>query len=519
MNTEAILKRFENAKKARSNWIPVWEECYEYALPLRESFFGQEAGADRMDKIFDETAVTGVQEFASRLQYGLIPNFANWFRFEAGSDIPADQRQELQAELDEVTEAVAEVIRNSNFSQEASESFLDLAVGTGNMLIEEGDEVNPVKFTAVPLSQVMLDRGPYGEIDGVFRERQVKARDVQVLWPKAKISTELRDTIQKEPDKDLVFIDCIYRDYLDKKGEVYIYNVIEISTKTEIATAKLSGEGAKPWVNFRWSKAASETYGRGPLMNALPAIKVANLTVQLILENAQFAIGGIWQMDDDGSMNVDTIELVPGTILSVDPNSRGLQGVQSPSRFDVSQLVLDSMRENIKKALFNEDFGPMDKTPMSATEVSARQGSLAQVIGSAYGRLLTEFVNPVVMRVVHIMKKRGMIELPRVNGREIRIVAKSPLARAQRSQDILQLTNFIGMVTNTMGPQAAAQYINPSKAVEQLAQWYEIPQKLLVSDEERESNQRRMGENLAQAEANQQGGAAQMAEAMQKLMP
>ena len=457
MNTEAVIKRYNNAKKARSNWISVWEECYEYALPLRESFFAEPVGADRMDKIFDETAVTGVQEFASRLQYGLIPNFANWFRFEAGTDVPPEERKNLQAELDEVTEAVAEVIKNSNFSQEASESFLDLAVGTGNMLVEEGDESNPVKFTAVPLTQVTLDRGPYGEIDGVFRERAIKGRDVKVLWPQANLGQSLSEACIREPDKELIFIDCIYRDWAAKGTETYIYNVIEVSTKTLVAKATFSGEGSKPWVNFRWSKAASETYGRGPLMNALPAIKVANLTVQLILENAQFAIGGIWQMDDDGFMNVDTIELGPGTILSVDPNSRGLQGVQSPARFDVAQLVLKDMHENIKRALFNEDFGPMDKTPMSATEVSARQGSLAQVIGSAYGRLLSEFVNPIVMRVVYIMKKRGMIELPKLNGREIRIVAKSPLARAQRSQDILQLTNFIGMVTNTMGPQAASQ--------------------------------------------------------------
>ena len=519
MKAESILKRFENAKNARSNWISVWEECYEYALPLRESFFQSQEGASRMDKIFDETAVTGVQEFASRLQYGLIPNFANWFRFEAGTDVPPEQRAELQEELDEVTDAVSEVIKNSNFAQEAAESFLDLSVGTGNMLIEEGDERNPVKFTAVPLTQVILDRGPYGEIDGVFRERLVKARDIEVLWPKAKMGESLSQVIISDPDKELPFIDCIYRNWADKTKESYTYAVMEVSTKTIVAESEFSGEGAKPWVNFRWSKAASETYGRGPLMNALPAIKVANLTVQLILENAEMAIGGIWQMDDDGTMNVDNIDLVPGTILSVDPNSRGLQGVQSPSRFDVSQLVLDSMRENIKRALFNEDFGPMDKTPMSATEVSARQGSLAQVIGSAYGRLLTEFVNPVVMRVVHILKKRGTIELPKINGREIRIVAKSPLARAQRSQDILQLTNFIGMVTNTMGPQAAGQFIDPAKAVAQLAEWYEIPQKLLVSEEARRQQAQQQGEMLAQAEANQAGGASQMADAMQKLMP
>ena len=50
-------------------------------------------------------------------------------------------------------------------------------------------------------------------------------------------------------------------------------------------------------------------YGRGPLINALSAIKTTNLTIELILENAQMAISGIYQMDDDGVINPDTINL------------------------------------------------------------------------------------------------------------------------------------------------------------------------------------------------------------------
>ena len=33
-----FLKRYERAKAKRTNFVDVFEECYEFALPQRESF-------------------------------------------------------------------------------------------------------------------------------------------------------------------------------------------------------------------------------------------------------------------------------------------------------------------------------------------------------------------------------------------------------------------------------------------------------------------------------------------------
>ncbi len=70
------LERYQRAKTVREQFIPLFEECYEYSMPQRESFYTESIGQRRDEKIFDETAVVGVQEFASRLQAGLVPNFA-----------------------------------------------------------------------------------------------------------------------------------------------------------------------------------------------------------------------------------------------------------------------------------------------------------------------------------------------------------------------------------------------------------------------------------------------------------
>ena len=48
------------------------------------------------------------------------------------------------------------------------------------------------------------------------------------------------------------------------------------------------------------------------------------------------AISGIYQMDDDGVVNVDTINLVPGTVIPKAPNSQGLQPIRAAGNFDVA---------------------------------------------------------------------------------------------------------------------------------------------------------------------------------------
>ena len=77
MHKEAkdFLDKYEKAKTHRENFVPLFEECYEYSMPQRESFYTESVGQRRDEKIFDESAVDGEQEFASRLQAGLVPNF------------------------------------------------------------------------------------------------------------------------------------------------------------------------------------------------------------------------------------------------------------------------------------------------------------------------------------------------------------------------------------------------------------------------------------------------------------
>ncbi len=479
------MKKYEKAKSLRENFVDLFEECYEYALPQRESFYYEAVGQRRDDKIFDETAVVGVQEFASRLQQGLVPNFARWADFTSGSEVPPEERDSVDNQLDEVTDYVFEIIQNSNFGQEVHESFMDLAVGTGVLCVNEGDSIHPVNFSAIPLPHVVLDTGPDDRIDHVFRERSVRNSDIPHMYKKAIISSKLQNKINNNPDDKTKILEVVCRDYSVKNEEAYLFIAIETGLKEAIVQENYKGVGSNPFICFRWSKCSGEVYGRGPLINALSAIKTTNLTIELILENAQMAISGIYQMDDDGVVNPDTINLVPGTVIPKAAGSAGLQPIRAAGSFDVANLVLSDMRLNIKRALYNDMLGNPDRTPASATEVAERMADLSRRIGSAFGRLQAELVQPVLQRVVYILKKQGRIELPTINGREVKVRSVSPLAQAQANQDITSVARFLELVQGRFGPDITNILINSEETAAYLAKKFGVPDKLIRDLEER----------------------------------
>ena len=483
---KSYIAKFEKAKTIRREFEDLYDEIFEYCLPQRQGFKNYTPGQRRDDKIFDETAVVGVQEFASRLQSGLVPNFARWADFVAGSEVPDGEADQINNELDKVTEYIFEVMQTSNFAQEIHECFIDLALGTAVLMITEGDAVNPIRFHSVPLPQVVLDTGPDGRIDHVYRERELKYSDMMIAYPKGVFSERILKKIQDYPESKCKLLEVSCKLYDEPNVEKYSFMVIELADKDLILEETYTGVGSNPFIAFRWSKASGEIYGRGPAINALSAIKSANLTIELVLENAQMSISGIYQMDDDGVINVDTINLVPGTVIPKAPNSQGLQPIRSAGNFDVANLVLNDMRNNIKRALYNDMLGDPNKTPASATEVAERMADLSRKIGSAFGRLQAEMVQPVLQRVVYLLSKQGRIEIPTVNGREVKIKSVSPLAQAQSNQDIVSLDRFLEMVAGRFGPEVINLLVSSEETAIYLAKKFGVPDHLIRDIGERQ---------------------------------
>lgn len=495
-----LKRRYKIALNKRSPWEAGYQDCYDYALPGRTSFFSRQAGADAPE-IFDETAIIATQEFASRLQAGLIPNYSSFFSFKAGSEIPEEEIDVVNEALEATAAYVQQVIDNSNFAQEANESMIDIALGTACLDVIEGDAVDPVIFSAVPLPELAIDTGPRDEIDTYFRTRHMRLSHITVAYPDAKIPDGLRKKLVSNDknggdDPLIKVVLCVYRDHTKPNEEINKFYVFLPDEEDEaiLLYKEFVGQGSNRFIGFRWSKAAGEAWGRGPLFNTMPAVKTCNLVVQMVLENAEMAIAGIYTAEDDGVVSVDNIRLLPGTIVPIAPGSNGLRPVGGAGDFNVSQLVLSEMRGNIKKSLYNETLGSPTGTPMSATEVSQRMSDLSRQIGSAFGRLQVEFVNRVIQRVVFILKKQGKIELPVINGREIKIISTSPLSQAQAVEDINSINNFLSLVGQHYGPQMVNLYTDGAETATYLREKFGVPQRIVRSKVERAQ----LAQNIAQ---------------------
>lgn len=506
-NPDDILKSFNNAKTKRKNWEALWQDCYDYSLPHREDFYHsnkqQNRGENRMEKIFDETALNALPEFASRMLSGLVPPFDKFIKLKAGQFVPVKDRESINNGLSVVGETLELYLKNSNFNQEMYEAVLEVAVGTGTMLFEEGTRSNkPFKFTAVPLTRLWLDKDAYDRVGKVYYKPHTRACDLEPRY--GDLPKEAAMLADKDPDKEVEIIDCTYWDASREEEDVYVRKVLLKDTMEIVMEEEYVGEGANPWIIFRWSKSAGEVYGRGPLLQVLPAIKTANLVKQLLLENADITVTGMWQAEDDGVLNPDTVLLEPGVIIPKAPGSKGLEALRSASNPDLSQFILGDMQFNIRKGLYNEQLGRPDKTPMTATEVAERMADLSRQIGAPISRILAEGMRPLIRRALYILRKQGYIDPIMIGEDAIDVQFESPLAQAQRFERIANRQRFMADAQGMFGPEVAMLVAKPLEYLRNQARDYDIEEDSLNTLAEAKKIQQSLQE-AAQAAIAQQG--------------
>ena len=247
-----------------------------------------------------------------------------------------------------------------------------------------------------------------------------------------------------------------------------------------------------PWVVSRYMKVPGEVMGRGPLVTAIPDIKTLNKTLELLLKNASLAISGVYTAADDGVINPNSIRIQPGAIIPVarngGPQGASLAPLPRSGDFNVSQIVINDLRMNIKKTLLDDTLPPDNMSARSATEIVERMKELAQNMGAAFGRLITETMVPIIRRTLQIMDEKGLIQLPlKIDGLEVKVVPISPLAKAQNLDEVNEVMQFF-QIANSLGPGGMAE-IKPDAIAAFVGDKLGIAAKLRNSEEEKQQIQ------------------------------
>jgi hypothetical protein len=448
-----LLGQFRQALDRRSVWEPHWQECYHYALPYRAQFtHNASIGAPRHDHLFDGTAADAVEQLAASLLANLTPPWSRWVALVPGPDLDSQQAERLAPMLEKIGDTLRAHFDRSNFSVEMHQCYLDLVVGgTACLALETAAPggLSAFRFTAVPLEDVVMDEGSDGRLSITYRRlqltlAQLKRRVTEDVLPPSVIRRGLT-----HPEDRFSLIEVVRPDH-----PAFLHALI-LDNDSEPVLLAAEKSADSPFINFRWLKAAGETYGRSPVMKSLPDIKTANKVVELILKNASIAVTGIWQADDDGVLNPANIMLVPGAIIPKAVGSAGLTPLDMPGRFDVSQLVLEDLRGRIRHALLIDRLASLDGRRMTATEVIERAAEMTRLLGATYGRLQSELLTPLVIKAVNILRARGEIPDIAIDGRLITIDYRAPLAQAQANRDVQTALTWLE-TANSLGPDAMA---------------------------------------------------------------
>ena len=469
------FERYRKAATERGKWDGILDDAYRYAIPNHDPRGGETAGQKRNVEVYDSTAVTAVDQRAARLHGLLYPPFKEFQDFATDGDDTnlsdmddGEDKSALKEFIEDAKRRFHSAIERSNFHVEIHPTLKDAQISIGALLVHQGSADNPLRFEAVPVSQVIPEEGPDGIIRTVFRTHRVKGRSVSDRWPDAKLPQDMADKVRDNPDEEIAFVEGTIH---DSKADRYRYVVwVEEGTKRVVERKYKTS----PWVVFRMDKAPGETMGRGSVLSCLPDIQVANKVVELVLMNAAFAVSGIWQAEDDGVLNPATVKLVPGAIIPKG-SGKGLEPLVPGVKFDVSQLLLTDLRQKIHLTIMGPSLPPDEQAgKTTAYEVSVRQRTQESIEVPVSLRLLTELDYGLAMRILDILQSRAMAGSsyyipPLVMGdKKLRPVPTSPLIKLQDLADAEEAISALTQLLQLAGPQVVAAIVD----VEKFARWF-----------------------------------------------
>lgn len=481
LDANTLIKRYEDARVNGELWQDLHREAYEYAIPNRNTLKNavpetkQTPGQKLNRRVYDTTAVDAAIGFTSKLNSILTPPFVHWANLQVPETSlliesqlnPEQQQQKKQLNdlLELSTDILFKYINKSNFQLAINESYYDLIIGTMSLLVKEGTDSDPFNFVSVPISNVFLEKGPWGTITNVWQYyNDVPGRNILQMWPKAKLSQQIITIINNQLNPLFSFIEGnLYNHKTDK----YYYFVIEENTRDIIYKVETQ---SSEWIVARWSVLPGENYGRGPVINALPSMKSLNEMAKAAILGGYLRIMPPLEISQSSGININNLSIEAGALWPVNNiggSGRAIQPVEFGGEPSFGQFSMQDLRNQINALLFADALGPIQQPVRTATEIQIRQQNLAEKIGPAFGRLEVELLSKIVKRCVYILNKKGLIPDIKIDGREVEIDYQSPLAKSQDEKEVQSLVQMNQILQTFVGPQLSAGAFK----IQELATW------------------------------------------------
>lgn len=475
-NVSQILSRWGMLKNERAFYESLRDEIAEVIDPWRGHSSQQiyTPGDKRTTKIFDSTAMQARKLLASTLHATLTPATQPWLSFSLRQS-ELNELSDVQAWKEEAAKRMHLALRQSNFGTAVNQMYNDLVgpAATGCLFVEEKDPPSQgtfggFRFTTYSPARYCIAEDYDGGVDTVFIDAPHTARALVARFRDA-VGEKVLEKAKDKPEEKFTLLHAVFpRSDLQyqsdgrtpKKGSRNLpwascYVIVETKHKVDEG-----GFHERAFIVPRWDKATGEVYGNGPSHIAAPDVRTLNAVKEFLLKAAPLAMFPPTIERDDAVLgDPDLTPAGRNTVSGAGPISDLFGFMQTGLKIDLSQIILNDLRNSILETYFIPQLRLKDRPEMTATEVQARLEEMFRFLGPTLARLETEFLNPLIERCFALMARaRALPAMPpalieAIQEADLDIEYEGPLARAQR---VIELTaqerviSFVSaVVTNT----------------------------------------------------------------------
>lgn len=462
MECSEIIRRFNMHVSERSTIESTWEMIEQFVVPFRGRFFQDNKTEGSIEwktrNVYDSTAIMANQTLASSIHGSLTSPAIRWFQLRFRNE-KLNTDGEAKKWLEEVSDRMYYALQDSNFNLEAAETYTDLTSFGSSVIVEEYEESsdNAVElvFSSIPIKECYFDECHRGMLLNFYRKLSWTPMQIVSKFGEDKVPAHIRELAEagKMEKHDLVF--CVYKrkkgEYSEEaKGPVaeesrkYGYKYVLLKTGDKL---KEGGYYEMPAFVPRWRKTSDSKWGNSPAMIALPDIMTLNQLVELIIRSSEKVVDPATLVTERGL--ISDLDLTPGGMTVVRDIEGSIKPYESRARFDVSELQREKLKDSVNRAFYVDQLQLKDSPAMTATEVQVRYELMQRLLGPTLGRLMSDFLDPLLSRTFNIMYRNGALpERPEVlnNESDLDIQYVGPLARAQKSDVAASTERWLGMV-------------------------------------------------------------------------
>ena len=459
--TKTYLRQYDELRRQRESWLPVWKDLCAYLAPTRGFFDGDEPNKGRRvdhKTLLDSSSGLAVEILSAGMMSGLTSPARSWFDLSL-SPREAAALNGAGAWLGEVKKNVENVFAKSNLYSVLHGFYQEIAVfGTAAFLVEE-DPQKTVRCRLFTAGEYCLGTDGEGKINQFARAFFMSARQIADTFGEEVLPEQLRGELVREAQTHHKIIHLIIpnKNFDRTKADNLHWAYKSVYLLEDGTLLRESGYREFPVIAARWEvKNNTDIYGRSPAWKCLGDIKM----LQKMQKTKLVALDKSTNPPMMVSSNVQgEVNLLPGGITRYNGTTDAAVKPAYQVQPDLKALdeAIASVREVIRAQFFADVFvqlSAQNYTRMTAAEVAERHQEKMLVLGPVLERLKNELLDPLIERVLHILARQG--RLPKaphaLRGLDVSVSYISTIAQAQKATGLgalLQGLNYAGELAKT----------------------------------------------------------------------